>query len=532
MLASTRLPAARAFAGGRGTKEFLDSEQYATREIMKYEWCFGEGFMSAGGIDTTREFVQMLDLKPGMRVLDVGCGVGGSALHMASEYGADVLGIDLGDHTLNVARQRAMLRDPACAGEVAFEWSNVTEADWGAGTFDVIYSRDMLLHIPYEQKLPLFAKFHSWLKPGGQLLLSDYGRGGDGAPPSEALQQWMAKRQYALLTLKEYQTLCEDAGFAPSAIDAQDRSWEYCQVSRAERRRLEGRRDAFVAEYSQEEMEELVDVFESKISMCVDGDRSFQLVHARKQQRAGEPEAEAALRSELCAINHRVAESGLVCGTDGNSSVRIPGTDMCLIKPSGVAYEDLLPEHMVALNYETGEVAAGQLKPSSEWHFHTQIYKQRPDVNSVVHTHSMFATALSCARMPVPAFHYSVTEVSSQVRSIVFAGMMPGADRPNCPRCRHCICARLAGRRSASEISSHALRKFFLRSHLPAHGSADQASTRPHPSLLRYHTYGTPELAQSVIEALGEGSESNLQQVALIANHGAVAVGSDLEEAL
>jgi ribulose-5-phosphate 4-epimerase/fuculose-1-phosphate aldolase len=50
--------------------------------------------------------------------------------------------------------------------------------------------------------------------------------------------------------------------------------------------------------------------------------------------------------------------------------------------------------------------------------------------------------------------------------------------------------------------------------------------------LLRYHTYGTPELAQSVIEALGEGSESNLQQVALIANHGAVAVGSDLEEAL
>lgn len=60
------------------TGEFLDDGQYSRNGILRYERIFGETFVSTGGLDTTKEFTAMLDLKPGMKVIDIGCGIGGS----------------------------------------------------------------------------------------------------------------------------------------------------------------------------------------------------------------------------------------------------------------------------------------------------------------------------------------------------------------------------------------------------------------------------------------------------------------------
>jgi phosphoethanolamine N-methyltransferase len=80
---------------------FLDAEQYADRNILKYECCFGTGYMSCGGADTTREYCAKLGKLPtGAKVLDIGCGVGGSAFYFAAYYGADVLGIDLSSNSV------------------------------------------------------------------------------------------------------------------------------------------------------------------------------------------------------------------------------------------------------------------------------------------------------------------------------------------------------------------------------------------------------------------------------------------------
>ena len=99
--------------------------------------------------------------------------------------------------------------------------------------------------------------------------------------------------------------------------------------------------------------------------------------------------------------------SGLNQGTSGNISVRDGAT--MLITPSGVDYDVLTPEMIASmpLNAEDGRYD-GPMKPSSEWHFHRDILRARPEVGAIVHTHSMYATTLAMARRDIPACHYMI----------------------------------------------------------------------------------------------------------------------------
>lgn len=97
--------------------------------------------------------------------------------------------------------------------------------------------------------------------------------------------------------------------------------------------------------------------------------------------------------------------SGLSVGTSGNLSVRIP--DAFLITPTGVPYQQLQSADIVTMDLQ-GNVIDGYLQPSSEWHFHQDIYVSRKEINAIVHVHSDYATALACTRQDIPAFHYMV----------------------------------------------------------------------------------------------------------------------------
>lgn len=78
-----------------------------------------------------------------------------------------------------------------------------------------------------------------------------------------------------------------------------------------------------------------------------------------------------------------------------------------LITPTGIPAHALEPSSLVDMHLD-GTAPPGQLRPSSEWRFHGAVYQARPDVNAVVHAHPPHATALACARRPIPAFHYTV----------------------------------------------------------------------------------------------------------------------------
>ena len=115
------------------------------------------------------------------------------------------------------------------------------------------------------------------------------------------------------------------------------------------------------------------------------------------------------LRTEVCTLHAQLPLNNLVAWTSGNVSARDPETGYVVIKPSGIKYEQMKPAHMVVLNLE-GEVVEGDLKPSSDTASHLYIYRQRPDVNGIVHTHSAYATAFAALGRPIPVYLTAIAD--------------------------------------------------------------------------------------------------------------------------
>jgi len=113
---------------------------------------------------------------------------------------------------------------------------------------------------------------------------------------------------------------------------------------------------------------------------------------------------EGELRERAVAAMRRLDTLGLNRGSTGNLSHRL-GAGM-LITPTGIGADELQARDMVWLG-DDGTLR-GDWQPSSEWHFHRAIYMARPDLNAVVHTHSVNATTLACLERGLPAFHYMV----------------------------------------------------------------------------------------------------------------------------
>lgn len=163
-------------------------------------------------------------------------------------------------------------------------------------------------------------------------------------------------------------------------------------------------------------------------------------------------------RKEIIRSGILLSEKGLVQGTGGNISCRAERG--LLITPSGIDYRRLVPENIVLMSLE-GKVLEGNKKPSIEKDMHMKIYLSRKDINAVIHTHSLYATAIASARLPL----YPITD--NQVA--LFCGTVQVAD---------------------------------------------------------YAPIGTKELAENAARTLAGGSG------VLLANHGALCVGKDLDEAL
>jgi len=112
----------------------------------------------------------------------------------------------------------------------------------------------------------------------------------------------------------------------------------------------------------------------------------------------------ALLREQIVAACKRLDSSGLNRGTSGNVSCR--EGEHFLITPTGVPVDEITPSKIVSLDFEGKVMGPG--KPSSEWQFHSAIFKARPEINAVVHTHAPHATALACLREDLPPFHYMI----------------------------------------------------------------------------------------------------------------------------
>jgi L-ribulose-5-phosphate 4-epimerase len=109
------------------------------------------------------------------------------------------------------------------------------------------------------------------------------------------------------------------------------------------------------------------------------------------------------LKEETCAANKQLPALGLVLLNFGNLSIRDPGMEIFVIKPSGVPYDELVPEKMVVVDFD-GKIVEGDSKPSSDTLTHAVLYKSWEKIGSIVHTHSTYATAWAQAQRAIPLY--------------------------------------------------------------------------------------------------------------------------------
>jgi phosphoethanolamine N-methyltransferase len=211
------------------TQDFLDSSQYLETSILQYERVYGEDFVSPGGREMARAMIARMALAPGARVLDVGCGLGGSAFVMAREFDLQVDGIDLSRNMLKLANEK--LAANGLSARVDLQWGDCLELA-RKDCYDAIYSRDVFLHI--HDKARLFSTLLNALRPGGKLLFTDYSCGPQ--PWDDDFHAYVEDRNYSLHPVDEYARLITGAGF--EAVSGEDITPRFIEILEADLRRI------------------------------------------------------------------------------------------------------------------------------------------------------------------------------------------------------------------------------------------------------------------------------------------------------
>jgi len=256
-------------------QDFLDEVQYSRQGVARYEWIFGEGYLSTGGLETTQEIVPLLKLEAGHRVLDVGCGLGGHDFYMAEKYGVIIDAVDLSKNMMSVALHH-FSKKPHIANNIKFRICDITSTPLEENYYDVIYSRDALLHIAEKEKL--FEKFYKWLKPGGKIVFTDYCRGN--VKHSEEFAKYVAQRSYCLFRVREYEDLLKRVGF--TKVKVEDIHNKFVASLTRELNKLYDRKKEFLQKFNSEDFDYLEEGWLAKLKRAKDGDQTWCLAYAEK----------------------------------------------------------------------------------------------------------------------------------------------------------------------------------------------------------------------------------------------------------
>lgn len=117
-------------------------------------------------------------------------------------------------------------------------------------------------------------------------------------------------------------------------------------------------------------------------------------------------DADTEVRQSIIDACREMSAAGINQGTSGNISVRTQ--DGMLLTPSGLPYDRMTPDNIVAMKWDGSWTASAGCVPSTEWRFHLDILKSKPEVNAVVHAHPIFCTVMAIMHRPIPAIHYMI----------------------------------------------------------------------------------------------------------------------------
>ncbi|MBL8577571.1 MAG: methyltransferase domain-containing protein [Mesorhizobium sp.] len=209
--------------------------EYDDEAIRFLEALWGDGYLSPGGPDEVDRVVEGLDLR-GKTILDIGCGSGGITLHLVEKHNAaHATGFDVELPVIEAARLRARKR--SLSDRAIFVHAAPGPLPFADGTFDMVFSKDALLHVP--DKDALFAEIFRVLKPGGVFAASNWMIGHDNEP-SPDMKAYVAAEglSFAMASPVRYAAAMKRAGFED--VETRDRNPWYRDVARRELEQLKG----------------------------------------------------------------------------------------------------------------------------------------------------------------------------------------------------------------------------------------------------------------------------------------------------
>ena len=213
----------------------MDHPEYDDTAIRFLEALWGDGWLSPGGPEEVDLVLEGIDVA-GKRVLDIGCGSGGIAIHIFRTHGAErVTGFDVEEPVIRHAIDRAALM--GVDSGVDFVQAAPGPLPFADASFDIVFSKDALLHVP--DKEALFAEIFRVLKPGGAFAASNWMISHDGEP-SPDMKAYVAAEglSFAMASPARYRGAMRRAGFVDVA--SVDRNPWYREVARSELSRLKG----------------------------------------------------------------------------------------------------------------------------------------------------------------------------------------------------------------------------------------------------------------------------------------------------
>lgn len=251
-----------------------EAQRYTRRNILRSERMYGRGFQSPGGVQAVEAFCRRLELFPGMRVLDVGSGLGGASMHLAARHGASVLGLDVSEAMVEISNER---RAETGIHGVHFARADVRRAPLDPASFDLVWTRDCILYLA--DKSLVWERVSRCLRPGGQLFVTDFARGE--GPLSEAFQGYLKACDYHLQTLSDYVRALEGAGLEVTTCEDATPAFEAGLAE--EKARLAEQRASFLEEFEPSDYDYLVSRWDRKIAFCRSGELRWGLFVAQKR---------------------------------------------------------------------------------------------------------------------------------------------------------------------------------------------------------------------------------------------------------
>ena len=250
-----------------------EANRYSRRSIMRSEQMYGEGFQSPGGLEAVEAFCQKLHMWQGMHILEVGSGLGGASFYFARKYGARVTGLDVAKEMVDISTERTKHHKLA---NISFRQGDIRTAPLEQDAFDLAWTRDCILYIA--EKHLVWKNVYATLKPGGQLFITDFCKGG--GPLSEAFISYLMRCQYHLQGLDSYRTALEIIGFQD--IRLEDNTQAFLDSLREEQKDLNNNRERFLREFNENDFDYLMNRWEKKIRFCEQGDLKWALCIAKK----------------------------------------------------------------------------------------------------------------------------------------------------------------------------------------------------------------------------------------------------------